>query len=219
MRKLVGATFVGVLLISIALLASYALKSRSKFNIRLDNSIVRLHRASSGQFFCSGTVINETAIVTAAHCVVIETPFGAFVDEDMEIEVRDQTGAATGIIAKIRNINDRLDTALLLGDFSKFQARGIEDNPAEIDKILLDPESKLVTCGYPLGGPLVCNSLSKVQHYFFQYSAQGWLYPGMSGGPVIDLKTGKVLAVNRAVDQTQIIFNPLVDFFYDMLHG
>lgn len=217
MRRLVGLTIVGVLLVSAALLGNYALNHVSPIS-HSDASIIRLHDPE-GNFFCSGVVISPHLIATAAHCVSMETPFGLFVNLGMQIEVRGHDMKRTGIIAHIKNLNARLDTALLEGNFGSFAERSIEENPAIIDQIMMDPESQLVTCGYPMGGPLACSKITKVRHGFYSmYYADGWMYPGMSGGPVIDLRTGKVLAVNRGiVESGELIFNPLSDLLSYLL--
>lgn len=216
MRGLLGYTIVGVLVISITLLLNTIYTKSTKFSTKYDNSIVRLH-TKDGRFFCSAVIITPNALATAAHCIIIDTPFGAMIDSSMLVEVRAQDGLPTGIFAKFGGVNIRLDTAMLLGDFSAFSFRDIVQSPSEIDSIMMNSDSSIVACGYPLGGVLTCTKVTKVQHFAFWYKAFGWLYPGMSGGPVIDTKTGKVLALNRAVDETGIILTPLIEFFHDML--
>lgn len=220
MERLVGYTLAGVLLISGCLLASVTYTRRHRITV-LDRSIVRLHTAD-GRFFCSGVVITPNAIATAGHCVIVETPFGAMIDPDLKIEIRGADGLPTHIYARVGGVNPRIDTAMLLGDFHLFAHRDVIDSPSEIDRIFMNPESKIVACGYPLGGALTCSEVQKVRHAAFWYRAIGWLYPGMSGGPVIDLSSGKVIALNRAVDEADadgrtIILSPLAEFFEDML--
>lgn len=214
MRNLVGLTLVGVLLVSALLLIKHARNTAFEIDTQSDMSIIRLHD-QNGRFFCSGVVISPHMLATAAHCVSQDTPFGTLVDPDMVIEVRSDDMRKSRVAAHIKSLNSRMDVALLVGDFADFAKRDIIDDPAQIDAIMMDPASKLVTCGYPLGGPLTCSRVTEVRHGFYtMYYAQGWMYPGMSGGPVIDLRTGAVLAVNRGiVDTGEIIFNPLADFF------
>ncbi len=217
MRKLIGATILAVLITSASLLALHASNQVDEINVLSDNTIVRLHR-TDGSFFCTGTVISERMIATAAHCVALETDFGVFLDRDMKIDVRGHDGIPVNVTAVITNIDVKMDTALLMGDFSHFGARPIESDGEVIDRTMLDPNAKLVTCGYSLGGPLRCAHIGGVGRYFSYYSAtKGWMYYGCSGGPVIDLRTGKVLAVNHGMIDDKLLFNPLVNFLYEML--
>ena len=41
----------------------------------------------------------------------------------------------------------------------------------------------------------------------------GNLYPGMSGGPVIDQTTGKIIGVNHAVDSENILVSDTIELF------
>ncbi len=217
MRKLLGATIVVVLLVSAGLLAKHVSNQVDEVNVLTDNTIVRLHMPD-GRFFCTGTVISPHMIATAAHCVVMDTPFGIFMDKDLRIDVRGHDGIPVGVIATVKNVDIRMDTALLMGDFDKFGIRPIEDDGAKIDAIMLDPDSKIVTCGYSLGGKLQCAHIGGIGRFLTFYSAKtGWMYYGCSGGPVIDLRTGKVLAVNHGMIEDKLLFNPLVNFIYEML--
>jgi hypothetical protein len=46
-------------------------------------------------------------------------------------------------------------------------------------------------------------------HYGFLMGAQGFLFPGMSGGPVIDMYTGRVIALNSAVSEHMVLLAPI----------
>lgn len=175
------------------------------FDLASDKSIIRL-QDSDGRFFCSGVVISEKLIATAAHCIQ-----GT---ETMEVRARD--GKPTGIAATVVNANGRLDTALLKGDFHLFQNRQIAQDSNYIHLVLTNPNSRLIACGYPLGSELRCTPFTSVSRQDFFYKGEGYLYPGQSGGPVIDLDTGYVLGVNHAVQDRYIIINPLAEFMNDM---
>lgn len=179
-------------------------------NKKLDTSIIRLHDAGNGEFFCSGTVINDTQILTAAHCVVRSTVFGAYLVS--KVEIRTQDGAVLGVFAKVLAANPRQDVALLEGDFRLFDKRNIEINPAKLERSFLNSR-KIIACGYPAGGKLVCTRVTNVTHQLFGFSADGFLYPGMSGGPVIDIETNTVIGVNTAVLENRIYLSPLPELF------
>lgn len=168
--------------------------------------IVRLHN-KNGQFFCTGVIINTQQAITAAHCV-----------EEMDlnksnINVRGADSADTCVTASIEAYESRSDIALLSGDFKSFDYLAIATAPQEDLSLLLDPSSLVISCGYPWGGALFCSPL--VNRYFYQFdiASLGVLFPGMSGGPVIDVVTGKVIALNYAVIGPTILVSPLINIF------
>lgn len=203
----------GLILIATAVL----LTSRAGINkpknrtAHIDTSIVRLHEVGSGRFFCSGVVISDGMILTAAHCVVREGLFGdGYVLP--QVEIRTENGRSIGVIATTVGANPRQDVAILGGDFSMFDKRDVETRPEALEKSFL--HSKTITaCGYPEGGRLACTTVTHVTHMNFGFSADGFLYPGMSGGPVIDQETGKVIAVNTAVMDSRIYVSPTIELY------
>lgn len=176
----------------------------------IDTSIVRLHDVSTGRFFCSGVVISKTEILTAAHCVVRESFFGA--DIVRRVEIRSIDGQPLGLFAELINANPRQDVALLSGTFDVFDHMNVETRPQAIENSFLH-SSHLKACGYPAGGALVCSTISRAKHMNFGFTADGWLYPGMSGGPVIDEDTGLVIAVNTAVADDRVYLSPTVELY------
>ncbi len=78
-------------------------------------------------------------------------------------------------------------------------------------------EHKLAICGYPLAGRFTCSPLTNAKNYLFGFSATGFGYPGMSGGPVLDLNTGKVIGVTSAVagedpqEESRTILAPTIE--------
>lgn len=184
-------------------------KPRAKL-AHIDTSIVRLHDVETGRFFCSGVVISDTLILTAAHCVVRESFFG--VDVIRRVEIRTLDGKPLGLYAELQAANPRQDVALLTGSFDAFDKQEVETNPQAIEDSFLHSRH-LKACGYPAGGLLTCSAITKASHMNFGFTADGWLYPGMSGGPVIDEETGKVIGVNTAVADTRVYLSPTVELF------
>ncbi len=202
---------VTILVISLTL-ANVRLETKVLQSRSMDSSIVRLHDASTGRFFCSGVIISTTRMLTAAHCVIRESFFGIAKLESVEIRLQDNK--PINLIATVEAANPRQDLAVLKGDFRGFDSRPVITNSSVLNDIFLNKSSKIVACGFPNAGPLRCSRLINVGRAIFFFAANGFLYPGMSGGPVIDLKTGSVIAVNQAVTEDgRAIVSPLIELF------
>lgn len=204
----------GVLMIAAAVLLTLhsGINKPKEKKTHIDTSIVRLHDVETGRFFCSGVVIADHLILTAAHCVVREGFFGIGVEVVRKVEIRAANGVSLGIYADLLNANPRQDVALLDGNFSLFDKKEVEINPNKLEQSFLHSKH-LRACGYPDAGSLACSAVSNVSHMNFGFTADGFLYPGMSGGPVIDEETGKVIAVNTAVIESKIYLSPTVELF------
>lgn len=163
-------------------------------------SIVRLHNLE-GRFFCSGFIVSDTKIVTAAHCISGEP-----------VMVKNQKHKLLGIAmpAKVNERGDQGVLKMLVGSLKERNKLPLEQNGAAIERSFNKSQS-LVACGYPYGGELTCSRVEYTGHFQFFMEALGFLYPGMSGGPVIDLETGKAVGLNTAVTETHLILSPTVE--------
>lgn len=190
-------------------------QSKPKFD---SASIVRLYNLR-GQFFCSGVVISQHEVITAGHCVIATlgpmAPLGIYTQPE-QIEIREADGVPTGRLAIAKGWSPQMDTGV-------FQLSNSMQDHA-IAQVTVEPDAsekalghRLLSCGFPFGGPLHCVLLTHAHHYDFGWRVIGSLWPGMSGGPVIDLDTGEVVAINSAVNGIWSAVAPLVNI-YDQLN-
>lgn len=173
------------------------------------HSIVRLETAPSnkkGQFFCSGTVISDDYVLTAAHCLTDK--YGNLNNSTIVIKTNDGKLSVNAVAAAF---NSRADYGLIRGNFKEFEKLRIETDP----QTSLDIVGPVVAaCGYPWGARLTCYQTGNGGQLYFEHIAtQGLLFPGMSGGPVVDTGRGVVFAVNTAVAEGFIIISPIIGLF------
>lgn len=171
--------------------------------------LVRIHNQDD-QFVCSGTVVSNKYILTAAHCLVDD--YGKMSTQKYKIHILNSNLlAATMVIeSEAAAINTQTDYALMTGDFSNVNRYKMAlGNAASLTR-----SKTVVTCGYPYGGEPICyGTNAKFSTYLFRVATQGTLYPGMSGGPVYDLERNIILGVNSAAGQGFIIVSTLVGLF------
>lgn len=161
--------------------------------------IVRLE-TMDGQFFCSGAVISDTEVLTAAHCI---NPYTRY----MVISSINYEGKVEKVNSTAAMFNPRSDTAIVVGNFKNFSKLKFNSNPE--DDILLH-DYDLAACGFPYAGSLVCYRLTNTFKMVDVIAATGQLYAGMSGGPVIDMATGTIYAINHAVTDQYILIAPII---------
>lgn len=167
------------------------------------DAIIQLHNAE-GRFYCSATVVSAKYAVTAAHCITEGTP----------IKIGDSTGAETGVTALPIRASGQMDYAVITGDFSRFNSITPELDTNNIINSFYNGDTE--SCGYPMGGSLTCLSIKDAHQYAFYFSANGTLYPGMSGGPVIDRKTKRIIGVNSAVYENGVLLAPIVNLLFGL---
>lgn len=169
--------------------------------------IVRLHRPEDGSFFCSGTIISAKYVLTAGHCV------GPMLGE--RVIVKDANGRVIDANAKSYSAEQRSDQGMVLGNFSKYTKTAVVVDPvANID--IWNTSSNLISCGYPYAGKLLCVQIKFIGPRNFLMAARGYLYPGMSGGPVYDMNSGKIIGVNTAVEDDHLILSPTIEEYSNL---
>ena len=155
-------------------------------------------RILSDSSFCSGVVVSEVYILTAAHCAP-KTFLGNMSDEAVEIKSADQLFTTSG---QYVIVDTRRDLALIKGNFSVFNRIEIDFNYTIIDDML-------VGCGFPAGSDFNCTQMHIIGNYHFQYLTSGGFYfPGMSGGGVISITSRKVIGVNSAAGDNFLVVSP-----------
>lgn len=165
--------------------------------------LVRLVRDNNT--FCSGTVINDHIILTAAHCLIENTIFGPMMNPS-DIEIRNADNINIGVFAKPFKGSPQMDSAVLIGDFTRFDSKKYLSNVEDLIKVGQE-NTKLIACGFPLGGPAHCSETLYKSRLNFFWTVNGVLLPGMSGGPVM-LEDGTVVAINSAVFEDISIVSP-----------
>jgi hypothetical protein len=156
-------------------------------------------RISSSKGICTATVFAANYALTAGHCVAGQIgdkyDIGAVNDDGYKSK-------ATSAIAVRVTMYGGLDVGLLAGDFSEFVFAPLENGELKYGPVF-------VSCGHAGGSPTaICRPLLQVQPYGFIAVGLGNLIPGMSGGPVIDPFSGKVVGVNSAQDGNTAFFTP-----------
>lgn len=196
-----------------------AVKKHSKDSLAKQfPSIVRLHRAKTGDFLCTGVVINNTSILTAAHCIAKSKDDKKKQEhEDDSILVKSPLHPLKSWFGTSGNYNEEPDVGVIHGDFKGLPHMPFETSANVIDNQLTQSYGNIIACGFPYGGKLTCSDLTDSKRFDFLYTGKGFLFPGMSGGPVINLDTGAVVAVNSAVRGDYIFVAPLIEL-QDMLN-
>lgn len=166
-----------------------------------DFPIVRLHD-EKGNFFCSGTVISDSYVLTAAHCLVDGNSLSKRVIHVKNAKLEEVSAAVAA------GFNRRADYGLVKGDFSKMKKIHIlpkSDMPYRF-------HAPMYTCGYPWGSDFQCYPVAPTGIFWNFLAGKGLMYPGMSGGPLIS-SDDLIGAVNSGVTEEGLVFAPIIGLF------
>lgn len=161
----------------------------------------------NGAFTCTGFVVSQIYIVTAAHCV----------EELHQVVQIHDSSKEIFILGEVVGIYDPMDQALIRASIGNRIAPFKADFTGQL---LSKATTQVITCGFPGGQPnVLCNAGLLSGSRFFMRTGSGALYKGMSGGPVLVLDEKEnvvVIGINSAVDSKGIIIGPLISFSHNM---
>lgn len=162
-----------------------------------EDAAVRL--STAGEFVCTGVVVSQYYVITAAHCVD---------DLRQEFVIEDSTKQQK-YVGNVVGIYDAQDIALIYTDVHN----GIRPAKADFDGTTTTAiEVPVITCGYPKGQKKkLCIRAVLSGNYFFLRRGVGLLYTGMSGGPVYHDNPPyyTLIGVNSSVTQADILVGPI----------
>jgi len=184
-------------------------------------SVIRLHgtdkNGKENEFFCSAFVISDVYAVTAGHCL---EDGGKMSTKDIVIFETVQVGErafehkSTGVVAHAAGMNRRGDTGLITGDFSNFKKLKFSPYPSDVLQIIKQnlqlAQGQMVSVGFPYGDIPLSVPVVVIGSMNFHLAARGLLYPGMSGGVVIDPITEYVVGINSYVNNDIIAFSSVI---------
>jgi S1-C subfamily serine protease len=192
-------------------LPPFSLSQNYENNEALLPALVRIEQPETffheQQFNCSGTVISDDYVLTAAHCV------GGMEGKLESNKVLIISIGGSVVEAVPASMNARADYALIKGDFKGFNKLRVLPNLEKgIGSVFGVPQ--VLTCGFPWGATDVCYGAKPLVPYLQFIALQGLLYPGMSGGPVIEPQSMIVVGVNSMMlNDGAIAIAPLVGLF------
>jgi S1-C subfamily serine protease len=159
---------------------------------------------SEGRHICSGFVVSDSYAITAAHCV--DGIGGRMTTKNFKVFGINRED--TGVEADAVGMASRMDMGLVRGDFKRFKKLMLDTPPIGF---IGREKSAFVSCGFPMGDKILCVPQIVIGSDYFGVTVPSPVYPGMSGGPVIDLESGTAVGIiSRVADRNGSVMAPIV---------
>jgi S1-C subfamily serine protease len=165
---------------------------------------------SSEEGQCTATVISNDYALTAAHCVTERSRWtSGLMDEVKIIGYSQQKKETTTLLATPVAANIRADYALIKGDFTAFSKVALLHS----SDMLMLLQGPFIACGFPYNSAGVCYQGENIAKQEERLLIDAAIFPGMSGGPVVNRATGEVFAVITAMQGSYGVITPLIGLF------
>lgn len=172
------------------------------------NPIIRLKNLD-GVFYCSAFVVSNEYAITASHCIMSKMDLL----ERIPFRVFDDKNKDTNVLAMPLTKAARMDVAILRGNFKNFKKVVMPGPSQEYAMVTSTSPGPWISCGYPFDAELTCFPVSGLHQVDFFLAGGGQVYPGMSGGPLVDTSTNVVIGLNSASVGPDRYFTPLIAVF------
>ncbi len=175
-------------------------------------ALIRLHENDNGEqdrFFCSAFVVSDTYAITAAHCLADDA--NAMKKNAILVHELGDGNSKYKLEAVAVALNHVSDLGLIKGDFKKFNKLPVDPKPQGAFNV----NGPVITCGFPYGDTDLCTRFVPQGPNYEFIMGQGFIYPGMSGGPVLDAVSGFVIGVNSSISGGFVNIAPLIGLFSD----
>ncbi len=208
MRNIMNVVATGILFVLVLLCILTFLQNNFatiRHHSKNHGEVVRLV-GPTGYTFCSGSVLSDNTLITAAHCIGSWQTTG-FVVNNSVIEIRPASDISSGTSGTVSAYDTSTDIAWIKGDFKIYKKFRYLDSPQGLEE-LKQSEKFYTTCGFPLGGDLYCVDMTFVDQHEFSWLMIGVILPGMSGGPVFTSE-GVQVAMNSRVILNHSLVTPI----------
>lgn len=152
---------------------------------------------------CSAFVISKNYAITAAHCMQNISSVGTatFYNKNGSLQLKQIIYAS-----QFDRIDFGIDMGALIGDFSNIVPLPLIKTEQEINGLAV------VSIGI-IGGEIKRKIGRIERNDFFGLKANMKIIPGMSGGPLIDILTGKVIGINSRGAETGSVFSTVESIY------